>query len=176
MTCNLCQFVHGEYRRQARRRFVPEVMKAKVCQKLAIGASISFSALFEVAFTRAGHSTLKSPRNGVAADLEHSPFIVAYTVTRGSNFGGILSFVEIVFQGLKDRDGPGRQRHVAGVSVFCGWQVRDSALEIHVLPSKRHYFPPTHSSFNSQPDNGGKQRRVAGCYNPLKLAILRTPL
>src|ERR1700682_44553 len=102
-------------------------MKTEVCQKLPIRPSAGFSALFEVELTGTRNSTLEGPSNGVATNFEHAPFIVAYTFTFGGNFGGIPGFVAIAFQGLKYCDGPRRQRHVAGVPVFCGWWGGESA-------------------------------------------------
>ena len=82
-------------------------MKAEVCKKFPVGSSAHFPTLFEIALTCTRYGTLESSCHGVAANFEHSPLIVAYTITYGGNFGGMLCCIATALQTLKDRDGSG---------------------------------------------------------------------
>ena len=71
------KLMHRKDRRQARRRFVPQVMKAEICQKSAIGASVGFVAFVFIASACTRDCTFKSPGDGVATNFENFRFFVA---------------------------------------------------------------------------------------------------
>ncbi len=87
----LGQFVHGEDRRQAGSRLVPQVVKAKVGQKLAIWLQFGPPALIDVNLAGACHCALEGSGNGVATNLEHAVGV----------FGRIALGVVRVFQRLE---------------------------------------------------------------------------
>ena len=123
------------------------VVKAKVHQEFAVRPQLCRLYLIDVKLAGARYCALESPRNGVAANLEHTVCVSLAT------FGRItLDAMPRVFERLKGRNGARRQWDVTST---VGARHGDSGPG---SPTTGTQSPPGASRFR-RPDDGRKQRR-----------------